>query len=135
MRQPGPLLVGLYAWTVTVAFGAVLLDIVDATQVPRSSAAVLAEGSDLLLGLASLTVLAGIGAIAASWEWKPARYLVVASLVVVVAAVLTPAVLSDVIQEAERALGVRVGPWVRLGAGGLASILAFVGLRESWRHA
>lgn len=136
MRQPGPLLIGLYAWTVTVAFGAILLDVVYASQVRRGSPAAMAEAGDVLLGLAALTVLAAIvavAAIAASWELKPARYLLVASLVVVVASLLTPALLSDVVRDAERALGVRVGPSVRLGEAGLASILAFAGLRASWR--
>ena len=118
-----------------MAFGAVLLDVAYANQVPGNSAVVPAEVSDFLLGVACLTVLAGIGAIAAAWGWTPARYLLVASLVVVVVSLLTPALLSGIIRDAEGALGVRVGPWVRLGEAGLPSILAFVGLRESWRNA
>ena len=134
MRQPALYLAGLYAWTVTIAFGAVLLDVVYAAQFPSDATVVPAEVSDFLLGVAALTVLAGIGAIAASWGWKPARYLLVASLLVVVVGLLTPALLSGLARDAESALGVRIGPWVRLGECGLASILAFIGLWESWRH-
>jgi hypothetical protein len=133
MRRPRLLLVGLYAWTVTVAFGAALVDVVYAAQMQGDSIVALAEASDFLLGVVLLTVLAAIGAIVASWEWKPSRNLLVASLLVLVAGLLTPALLSDIIRNAEGALGVRVGALVRLGEGGLASILAFIGLWESWR--
>jgi hypothetical protein len=33
----------------------------------------------------------------------------------------------------ERSVGVAIGPWLRLGTSGLASVLAFLGLHESWR--
>jgi hypothetical protein len=79
---------------------------------------------DLLLAIAALAVLTGIGAVAGTWGRKPARYLLLASLAVVVVGVLTPALVADIVRDAEGALGVRVGPWVRLGEGGLASTLA-----------
>ncbi len=134
MRQPGLSLVGLYAWTVTMAFGATLLDAVYASRIATDSPLILAGVGDFLLGVAALSVLFALAAIAASWELKPARYLLVASLVVVVIGLLTPALLSETIRDAERALGLRVGPWVRLGESGLASILAFIGLRAFWRN-
>jgi hypothetical protein len=114
-------------------FGAVLIDVVYANLMSTSAPEVLAEVRDFLLVLAAVAVLTAIGAIAAAWDHKPARYALVASFVLVVFAVLAPAILSGIIDEAERALGVRVGPWLRIGDAGLASVLAFVGLRESWR--
>jgi hypothetical protein len=133
-QQPGILLVGLYAWIVAMAFGASLLDVVYAAHVPGDSTVDLGEVSDLLLGITALTVLAAIGAITASWGWKTARYLLVASLVVVVAELLTPAVLSQLVRDAEGGLRISIGPWVRLGESLLASVLAFVGLWQSWRR-
>lgn len=93
-----------------MAFGAVLLDVVYATQIPVTSPLVRTEVSDILLVVAGLTVFAAIGAIAASWGRKTARYLFVASLAVVMVGLQTPALLSGIIRDADSALGVRVGP-------------------------
>jgi hypothetical protein len=134
MRQPGPLLVGLYAWTVTVMLGAVLIDVVWASQMSTDAPEVAAEVRDFLLVLAAMPAVTAIGAIAVSGDHKPAGYPLVASFVLVVFAVLAPVFLSGIIGEVDRALGVRVGPWLRIGDAGLASILAFVGLRASWRN-
>lgn len=133
MGKLATLLVGLYAWTVTIAFGAVLLDVVYASQVTPDSAVIVGEMRDVLLGLAALTVLTAFGAIAAVWEWENARYLLIASFAVVVISMLTPVILSGIIGDAEESVGVRLGAIVRIGEAGLASVLAFLGLWESWR--
>ncbi len=94
---------------------------------------VVVEMRDVLLGVAALTVLTAVTAIAAVWDWENARYLLVASFAVVVISMLTPMILSGVIGDAEETVGVRLGAWVRIGEAALASILAFLGLWESWR--
>jgi hypothetical protein len=128
------MLVGLYAWTVTLAFGATLIDVVDAGPIPSGPSAVPSEAGDLLLAISALAVLTGIGAVMGSWGSTLASYVLVASLAVAVVGLLTPTLVGGIISDAERALEVRIGPWVRVGEGGVASILAFVGLWESWRH-
>ena len=133
MGKLATFLVGLYAWTVTIAFGAVLLDVVYASQVAPDSAVVVVEMRDVLLGVAALTVLTAVTAIAAVWDWENARYLLVASFAVVVISMLTPMILSGVIGNAEETVGVRLGAWVRIGEAALASVLAFLGLWEAWR--
>lgn len=118
MPRLGLLLVGLYAWTVTMAFGVTLVDVVYAAQLSDLSAVIQGEVRDFLLGLTALTLLTATTAVAAAWGWAPARYPVVASLAVLVIGLLTPALLSDAIRDVEGALTLRVGPWVRLGEGG-----------------
>jgi hypothetical protein len=135
MRQLGGLLVGLYVWTVTTMFGATVVDVVYAAQVPGRATGAQAEVADFLLVLAGLTVLAAIAAVAASWEWTPARWPIVASLAFVVLGLVGPALLLDVVREAETASGVRLGPWLRVGFAGLASLLAFLGPWAYWRKA
>jgi hypothetical protein len=127
------MVVGLYAWTATVAFGAVLVDVVYAAQASTGATSVPGEAADLQLGVVAVTLLMAIGAVAVSWDRRPARDPLLASLVVVVAALVTPLVLSGPVGDAEAALGVRIGPWLRLGVAGLASVLAFVGVRGAWR--
>ena len=127
-------LVGIYAWTVTLAFGAAVLDVVYAAQLRGGSTAGAGEAADALLGLTALAVLVGVGAIAASWDRKPAVALLVASLAIILVGLPAAALLAGVVGDVEQASGVRVGPWLRLGGGGLASVLAFAGLWASWRR-
>lgn len=128
-------MVGFYAWVVTAAFGATLMDVAYAAQVAGDRAVVLGDVSDLLLAVTAMTVVVAIGAIAVCWGRKRARNLLIASLAVVAVGLLTPILLSGIVRGAEDLLDLRVGPWVRLGEAGLASILAFAGLWESWRKA
>jgi hypothetical protein len=120
----GPLLVGFYAWIVAVSCGAILLDVVYA----RLAADVVTDVRDLLLGIVAVTIVAGVGAVAAAWTFAAPRYLLLASVVLVVVEPLVPALLSGVVRDAEGALGVAIGPWIRIGGSGLASVLAFFGL-------
>lgn len=133
MWRLGRIAVGFYAWAVTTAFGAALIDVVYARDASDGSTLIRAEASDVLLAIAALTVLAAAGAIAATWDRGRARTYVVASFAVVIAGLLTPTLLGAAVGPAEHgSLG--VGPWLRLGEAGLASLLAFIGLWEAWRR-
>lgn len=125
------LIVATYAWVATVLFGAIALDVAYA----RAASAELADVRDLLLGIVAVAIVAGIGAVAASWTWERTRYLLLASLVLVIAELLAPALLSGVVGEAEASSGFSVGPWIRLAGGAGASLLAFAGLLVSDRPA
>jgi hypothetical protein len=116
------LVVGLYAWAVTVFFGAVLLDVAYSRAAPEAAAA--ADGRDLLLLVGGSALLVGLGAVAASWDAPTARALLIASLVVVslefVVAPLAPRLVDDLADTG-------IGSWLRLAIDGSASLLAFVG--------
>jgi hypothetical protein len=122
------LIVGLFAWAMTIFFGAVLLDVAYSRAAPEVATA--ADGKDLLLWIGSLAVLAGIGAFAASLGSVRTSVLIIASLAVVSLEFLGPALFSQFVEAAED-LG--VGHWVRLSIMALASILAFAGSCEFHR--
>lgn len=132
MQRLVPGLVGLFAWTATVAFGATLLDVADAAGDGSTSTS--SEAVDLLLAITAVTILTGIAAIAATRDRPRTRAFLAASLAVLVIGLLTPAFLSGIVDDVARSTDVRVGPWIRLGEGALVSVLAFVGLWTSWRN-
>ena len=117
------LLVGAYVWLVAVCFGGTLVDVAYASVVSGDPADV----RDLLLGLSVMAIVAGIAATTAAWEWGAAGYLLLVSLVLVVGELVAPVFLSGSIIDAEGALGVGLGPWIRLGVSGSASVLAAIG--------
>jgi hypothetical protein len=123
-RHVGLLLVGAYAWIETVLFGAILLDVVRATQVPDAR---MGEVRDALLGIGVLALLTGLGAVAAWWQTRTVSALLLASLALLSVEFLAPALLSQAVRDVEAASGFRIGPWIRLGVSGSASVLAFVG--------
>jgi hypothetical protein len=129
------LVAGLYTWIASVFFGAVLLDIVyfnaaSSALAPDETIMLFTEAADFLLLILALTLLAGIGAVAAAWKVGSARNLFVASLLLVIAEFLAPMLLFSIIEMAQASLGFNVGSWVRLTLSALASILAFLG---SWK--
>jgi hypothetical protein len=119
----GVLVVGVYTWIMTVFFGASLSDVVYATQISGD----LTEVGDFHLLVVALAVVAGIVALAAAWKRRTAAFVLAGSLALVVAEILVPALLGPAIRDVEGGLGLRVGPWIRLGAAMAASVLAFVG--------
>jgi hypothetical protein len=129
------LVAGLYTWIASVFFGAVLLDIVyfntaSSNLAPDETIMLFSEAADFLLLILVLTLLAGMGAVAAAWKVAPSRNLFIASLLLVVAEFLAPMLLFSIIEMAQASLGFNVGSWVRLTLSALASILAFLG---SWK--
>jgi hypothetical protein len=130
-RRRGSMLVlpAAYAWLAAVLLGAILLDATWAAGAGEAGG----EAGDLLLGITGLTIVAGIGAVAASWTER-APWLFLVSLLLVVGELLAPALFSQLVPDAQSATGVRIGPWIRLGGIWSASVLALLGLRESWRR-
>jgi hypothetical protein len=124
------LVAGLYAWAAAVSFGMVVLDVLYANLVPKAVAAS-SEVADFLLLTGAVTVLAAFGAIGASWNSQVARSLFAASLVIIIVGFFAPALLSPLLQTAPRSA---LGPGIRMAIGGLASILAFMGLHALCLH-
>jgi hypothetical protein len=127
------LFAALYAWLASVFVGAVILDIVyfDAASrivTPDETIELFMEAADFLLLLLALTLLAGAAAIAATWKAGPARNLLLASFLLVVAEFLVPVLFFDAIEAVRVSLGFNAGPWVRLTLSSLSSLIAFLGL-------
>ncbi len=128
------LFAGLYTWIVSTFFGAILLDIVysniaSSALKPSETATMFSRGADFLLLIGTLAILAAIGAIGSSWSLRSVRNLFIASvLFVVVIEFLAPMLFFSLFQKVQVNLGLNIGPWVRLIASALSSILAFVGL-------
>jgi len=118
--------VGLYAWLASVAFGAALLDLAYARAVPEAEAA-FSRVADLLLMISAASVLAALAGIVVAWNWKPVRYLLTASLALVVLGLLAPAFLSPLLPGTDSPLGAAI----RLLVGGFASVLALAGFHEA----
>jgi hypothetical protein len=117
------LIVASYAWIVAVLFGAILLDAAYA----RLATGDPADVRDLLLAIVAVVIVAGIGAVVVSWGRGVASVLLLISVALVGAELLAPAILSVMVDDIERAFGFGIGPWIRLGGIGTASVLAFVG--------
>jgi hypothetical protein len=132
-REPreglGRLVVGLYAWLMAVAFGAVLLDIVYSRLVPEATAA-FAEVADLLLLIDGAAILVALVALGLTWTSRLARSLVVASLIVVLFGFSAPPLLGPLLRDA----GPVAGALTRIGLGALSSLLAFVGAYAYYRR-
>lgn len=125
-RWPGWLLVGGYAWAVAVAFGATLLDVVNASPAGGSAPAGESEAADVLLALTALAIATGLGALAAAADRPLVRGALLASLGIVVGSLFAPSLLGGFVGEADGA-----GSWLRLGLAGMASLLAAVGVWAS----
>ena len=124
------LVVGFYAWIMAIFFGAVLLDVYYSNLVrdlPGTAgvAYVFSNVSDFLLGIGFLTVIAGVGAIAFSWNSQGTRYWFIASLIVLFAEFFAPAFLPETL--------LINGDWLRITISASASLLAFVGLYKFYR--
>lgn len=121
---------GLYTWIVTIYFGMILLDIVYSNQV---SEAVIeyAELSDILLLIGGFTILTAIGAIVFLWKSRFARNFFIASLAIVLLEFFGPLFFSQLIESVQGSLSPSI---IRLTISGSASILAFIGLHNLYRH-
>jgi len=123
----GGLVAGFYAWAITLLFGAVLLDVQYARRAPEAPA--LSDAADFLLLRASIVILAALPAIAVSWKTRVARYLFIASLLIILLEFLIPAFFAPFLQ------GLAIGTAVRIAIGAAASLLAFAGLNRFYQQA
>lgn len=127
MQARGPfLLVAGYAVLVTIYAAAIVLDVTGSRG--ATGAAGLSEAADRLLVLWGFTGLAGVGALWAAWARPIARNLLVVSVGLISVELLGPVILSPVVTGAQDALGVELGPWIRLAAIGASTALAWLGL-------
>jgi len=88
-RNLGHLLGGIYAWSLAVFLGAVLLDIVYSTLLEDvdgflAGPSVYSEVADFLLLVGALTLLFALAAIVVSWDVRPARNLFLVSSLLLV---------------------------------------------------
>ena len=131
MKKIGSFFVGLYAWIINIFFGAILLDIVYSNLIVSrniEAAEIFEEVSDFLLIIGTVVIIAAILSIVLSWKFKIARYLFIASLLIILFEFLAPVILSQFVQEFSN------GQWLRLSISGLASILASIGLYYFYKH-
>jgi hypothetical protein len=119
----GALVIGFYAWAVTVSFGAVLLDVMYAHWAPDAATA-FPKAADFLLLLSAVIVFAALPAIGLAWKTRTARYFLIASLVIVVLEFLAPAFLAPLLQGSGTATAIRIA------IGASASILASIGFNR-----
>jgi hypothetical protein len=105
-----------------------LLDIAYAKLVPEATGA-FSEVADFLLLVSAVTLLAAVAAVALSWNSKPARCFLLASLLVGLLGLFAPAVISPFLQD-----GSVLGPGLRIVVGGSISILAFMGFYRLRLH-
>lgn len=132
---------GLYAWSLSAFFGAVLLDVAYShlIQAPNGSpldSALLQQVSDLLLLMGAVMLLAGLSAIAASWHVPVARDLFALSLFVVgFTEFLLPVLLTPILSTSSGSFIIGLGPLIRLLPMALASAIAIAGLRWQFRAA
>ena len=119
------LVAGFYAWVVTIFFGAVLLDVLYARRAPGAASS---EAADFLLLLSAISVFAAIPAIGFAWKTRTARYLLVASLLIIVLEFLVPIFFASLLR------GLAIATAVRIVIGASASILAFVGSNRLCRQ-
>jgi hypothetical protein len=117
-----------------LALGMVLIDVSYAASLPvEQVASALREVQDFLLSFGAMTAVVGVGAVAAAWPSRSARYALLVSLALSVAALLVPSLTSQYVRDAEGATGLPIGPWIRIGVSASASALAFVGFWVSSR--
>jgi hypothetical protein len=86
------LVVGVYAWMTALALGMVLIDVSYAASLPvEQVASALREVQDFLLSFGAMTAVVGVGAVAAAWPSRSARYALLVSLALSMTALLAPA--------------------------------------------
>jgi len=131
MKKIGSFFVGFYVWIISIFFGAILLDIVYSNLIVSrniEAAEIFEEVSDFLLIIGAVVIIAAILSIVLSWKLKIARYLFIASLLIILFEFLAPIILSQFVQDFGN------GHWIRLSISGLASILASIGLYYFYKH-
>jgi hypothetical protein len=131
------LLGALYAWSVTVFFGAVLLDVVYANLLHGVSAATLEPVyrgvSDFLLVLGALVLASALAAIVVSAGNRPATYLFAASLVCLSSEFIAPIFFFPLLRTSPESVVGAIGPGLRLLPIALAPLLALGALRGTFR--
>jgi hypothetical protein len=128
-KLAGSILVGGYAWILSISFGTVLLDILYANQVPEAKTA-FSKVADFLLLVNFVSLLSALAAIALSWNVKTARNLFIASLLVSLSQLLIPAFFAPFIQNTPE---LSIGPWLRIIINAAASILALIGMVKFYK--
>jgi hypothetical protein len=128
------LVIAVYAWTISLFLGAVLLDITYANLLADTLGSdmvgeVLSEVADFLLCLGSAVIVSAIAAILFSWKSRTARYLIIGSLLVLLLEFIGPLFF----QLIPGIVTLIPGPWLRIIPTGLASWLAFAGLLAYFR--
>jgi hypothetical protein len=124
---------GMYAWTITLYFGAVLLDVVYSRPMTGSigtaAQGALNEVSDLLLMIEAFALVAGLAAIGLSWGVPAARTLFATSLVVaLLPTLLAVMVLLPLSRTSPGAPILAYGPLIRLAPLGLGSAIGILAL-------
>ena len=135
MTQSARAVGGTYAGIVTALLLATLVDVRQAGQAGSDGSAGSSGMGDLLLLATTLAILAGLGAVATTFERRTALALYAASIAFLVAGLLTLPVLSAAIEDAEQATGLALGPWIRVGESLMAAILAWAGFWAARRDA
>ena len=124
------IVVGFYAWVLTLSFGAVLIDIMYANLAPGAAAA-FSEAADFLLLIAAVTVMAAIAAIGLSWPSRAARNTLIASLAIIIFGAFIPLLSAGLFPGLP---GSRLSEVIRIAISGVPSILAFYGLVQLSRR-
>ena len=123
--------IGLYVWVISIFFGAILLDIAYSNLIISrniEATEVFGEVSDFLLKIGAAVFILAVLSIVLSWKLKIARYLFIASFLIIIFEFLTPVIFSKFVQEFGS------GQWIRLAISGLASMLASIGLYYFYKH-
>ncbi len=126
------LLVGIYAWTTAVLFGATLLDAVYAKSLKNildssENTLVFSKVSDTLLCFGLILAIAAFSAMVASWKFVTARYFILASMLILFLELLIPVIFLFL-------KNTQGSSWVRLLSGGIVTLLAFIGLYKYYRQ-
>ena len=131
MEKIGSFFAGLYIWSTSVFFGAILIDIVYSNLIVSrniEASTIFEEVSDFLLIIGMVVIITAVVSIVLSWKLKIARNLFIASFLIIIFEFLTPVIFSKFVQEFGS------GQWIRLAISGLASMLASIGLYYFYKH-
>ena len=126
---------GFYAWSISVFFGAVLLDVVYSRLVQTSvsggkESSIFHDVSDFLLLIGGVMVLSGFIAVVSSWNVPASRNLFALSLLVVGGSeIVLPNILLPVLRTSAGSVVPSLASLLRLLPILLASFLAIVGLQ------
>jgi len=128
------LLIGAYAWLSTILLGMTVLDVALAGGIRGAGSTIgpstSREIADLLLLVMVLTITAGLLAVAAAWQSRTARGPLSISVVLAIGLVVGPPLLAGPIEVLEAAIGIALGPLLRLAWGISVSGLALLALRR-----
>ena len=125
-------LMGFYAWIVTLAFGAALIDSIYARSLAESTtvtavARAFSEAADFQQLPMALAVVVGIGALVMVAQKPLARYLVIASLALTLAPLPVVMLFGDLAARAGAGTGLRVVLSAGASLFAMAATVAFLG--------